>query len=233
MDLAPPFIFASLSITFVAAMWTTAQATAGHPPSRCEFAIERASHQTGVPKDVLRTVALIETGKTVGGTYAPWPWALNHAGESLHFADQTAALQAAQNLVDAGYTNFDVGCFQINYRWHRDAFTSLAQMLNPDDNALYAAQFLKALADSSENWRAAAGKYHSHTPELAEKYRSRYTEIWNAHAQQPATINSSAPLNTQLFSKVGTASPGSLVHLPTASAGLFSNHAAASIYGQN
>jgi soluble lytic murein transglycosylase-like protein len=67
-----------------------------------------------------------------------------------------------------------VGCFQLNYRWHGAAFDTLDQMLSPDDNADYAAQFLRQLYRESGSWRAAAGLYHSRTPHLKARYLARF-----------------------------------------------------------
>ena len=56
---------------------------------------------------------------------------------------------------------------QINYRWHGHAFPSLEAMFDPEWTATYAAQFLRTLYEERGDWSAAAGAYHSLTPELA------------------------------------------------------------------
>ena len=77
----------------------------------------------------------------------------------------------------AGRTSFDVGCFQINYRWHGARFASLEEMLEPAANARYAARFLSDLHEETGTWTAAAGAYHSRTERHARRYRARFREI--------------------------------------------------------
>ena len=73
--------------------------------------------------------------------------------------------------------SFDVGCVQINYRWHGHAFPTLEDMFDPEWTATYAAQFLRTLYEERGSWSAAAGAYHSLTPELAQKYAARFDRI--------------------------------------------------------
>ena len=66
---------------------------------------------------------------------------------------------------------------QINYRWHGHAFPSIEDMFDPEWTATYAAQFLRTLYEERGNWAAAAGAYHSLTPELAQKYSARFRTL--------------------------------------------------------
>ena len=50
-------------------------------------------------------------------------------------------------------------------------FASLADAFDPEENADYAARFLRQLYAETGNWTAAAGLYHSRTPLLAASYR--------------------------------------------------------------
>jgi hypothetical protein len=71
-----------------------------------------------------------------------------------------------------GARSFDVGCFQINYRWHGQHFESIEQMFEPLANGRYAARFLSELHAELGNWSAAAGAYHSRSPTFANRYRA-------------------------------------------------------------
>lgn len=149
----------------------------------CEKAAREASRQTGVPFPVLWAVTLTETGRPSdeqGGHLAPWPWAANQAGEGNWFATQDEVLAYAEQTLANGYRNIDLGCFQLNYRWHGAAFPSLAAMVDPVANAVYAAALLKGHYDTLGDWSLAAGAYHSQTPEYAERYRARFDEIYTA-----------------------------------------------------
>jgi hypothetical protein len=143
----------------------------------CLRATAAAATTYGVPDKVLLAIALTESGRSVGGRLQPWPWTVNAGGEGHWFADRAGALRFAQTLVAAGQTSFDVGCFQINYRWHGAAFGSVEAMFDPDRNAAYAARFLAGLAAETGGWSGAAGAYHSRTPALAERYRARFDAI--------------------------------------------------------
>jgi Transglycosylase SLT domain len=148
------------------------------PAALCDGAAIAASETSGVPADVLRALTRTETGRASGGALQPWPWAINQAGEGAWFATRDDMLDHIRGLVSAGATNFDVGCFQLNYRWHATGFASLEDMADPGQNAHYAAGFLAQKYAASGDWGQAAAAYHSGTPELAARYRTRFSEIY-------------------------------------------------------
>lgn len=55
----------------------------------------------------------------------------------------------------------DLGCMQINYHYHANAFRSVADMLDPARNVDYAARFLKSLKGRHETWVMAVARYHA------------------------------------------------------------------------
>jgi len=111
------------------------------------------------------------------GATEPWPWAVNMEGRSLWFDTRSEAMSYVFDHFRTGARSFDVGCFQINYRWHGAKFSSIDQMFDPYANARYAAEFLKSLFDESGDWRIAAGAFHSRTPALADRYIRRFDAI--------------------------------------------------------
>jgi hypothetical protein len=146
-------------------------------PRLCEEAAARASARSGVPLSVLRAIALTETGRTREGAFRPWPWTVNMEGAGKWFDSfEEARAYVAQHHA-RGARSYDVGCFQINYRWHGQHFASLDQMFDPDANAAYAARFLSELHAEFGDWSRAAGAYHSRTPYFAGKYRTRFDRI--------------------------------------------------------
>lgn len=149
----------------------------GTPADECHRAAAAASAKWGVPHDVLRAIALAETGRSSEDGFHPWPWALNPGGAGTWYPSRDAALRAAQAHRAAGRSNLDLGCFQINYRWHHQAFDDLAEMLDPVANADYAARFLSDLFSEFGHWGKAAAAYHSRTPEHAARYRTRFERI--------------------------------------------------------
>lgn len=144
------------------------------PAQLCEAAAARASAATGVPLTVLRAIALAESGRADGGDTRPWPWAVNYGGDGRWYDTREAADLAATERQSLGASNIDLGCFQLNYHWHGAAFPSISAMLEPDSNAMYAAEFLRGLYAETGSWSDAAAAYHSRTPELAETYRARF-----------------------------------------------------------
>jgi hypothetical protein len=158
------------------------------PASICETAAEIAASQTAVPPDILRALTLTETGRSQNGTLRPWPWAINHAGDGQWFATEADLLVHAMALIDAGQTNFDLGCFQLNYRWHGQNFASLEDMTNPEANAQYAAAYLLSKHRETQDWATAIGAYHSATPAHANTYLDRFRTIYAQLGPAPLPV---------------------------------------------
>ena len=147
------------------------------PPDLCRAAARDASDETGVPYDVLMAIALTETGQPRDGVLEPWAWAVHQGGKGHWFATKAEAVALAETALQAGATNIDLGCFQLNIRWHAGAFGSAGDMLEPAQNARYAARFLADLYQESGDWALAAGAYHSRDSDNAETYRQKFTTI--------------------------------------------------------
>jgi hypothetical protein len=134
----------------------------------CTRAARIAAERSGVPADILLAITMVETGYDG----APWPWTLNHAGRGHWFPDGASAQGAAERILAEGGM-VDVGCFQINTHWHGAAFSSLDQMLDPLENALYAAGYLSRLRAETGDWSAAISAYHSRDPDRGSAYLDR------------------------------------------------------------
>jgi Transglycosylase SLT domain len=147
------------------------------PASQCRDAAIAAADQYGIPPAVMLAITLTETGRSQAGTLEPWPWAINHAGDGAWYATEETALAAIENLTAQGLRNFDVGCFQLNHRWHAGGFTSARDMIDPARNAAYAARYLLEKYADTQDWGLAAAAYHSGTPEYASQYQGRFEAI--------------------------------------------------------
>lgn len=143
----------------------------------CEWAAQQAAQEYGVPEDIMGALTLTETGRRLDGLVRPWAWSANAEGEGTWFEDPASAVAFAQDRVAQGRTNIDIGCFQLNYRWHGENFTSVAQMFDPLENARYAARFVRGLYGETGDWRAAAGAFHSRTQVYAQKYLARFDTL--------------------------------------------------------
>lgn len=155
-----------------------AGAAADHAgPAACERAASVAAAEFGVPPDLMLAVAVAESGRLADGRLQPWPWAVNVAGRGHWFATRTEAEAHVAEVLASGRRNVDLGCFQINHRWHADRFESVSAMFDPLRNARHAAAFLASLHEESGDWDMAVGHYHSRTPHLAERYRARIAAL--------------------------------------------------------
>jgi hypothetical protein len=116
-----------------------------------------AARDYGVPLDILYSVGLTETGaKGVLG-----PYELNVDGRTVH-SDTLAQALAAYERADKGGAKFiDIGCMQINHRYHAAHFRSLAEMFDPERNVRYAAGLLKTLRAQEGSWTMAVARYNA------------------------------------------------------------------------
>ncbi|WP_319825065.1 transglycosylase SLT domain-containing protein [Thalassovita sp.] len=180
----------------------------------CDQAAETAAARTGVPVDVMKALTRTETGRRRQQSLQPWPWTVNMEGQGYWFDTAEEAKAFVYERFKTGARSFDVGCFQINYKWHGASFGSIDQMFDPQINAAYAAKFLYSLKTDGETWISAAGAYHSRTPEYADRYRKRFQTVHAALATAPdsptAPLANPFPL---LRTQTGAGYPGSLVPL--------------------
>jgi len=164
-----------LSTGFVAK--TASSKAAIDLPEICEVAAAQAARATGVPISVLRAISLNETGRKHDGRFRPWPWTVNMEGKGVWFDTPEEAQAYVDKNFQRGARSFDVGCFQLNYKWHGQAFASIKEMFDPTANALYAANFLTELYREKGDWTQAAGAYHSRTPKFADRYAKRFDKL--------------------------------------------------------
>jgi hypothetical protein len=143
----------------------------------CLAAADAAADEHGVPRAVLRALTRTETGRARGGKLEPWPWTVNMEGAGHWFESRAEAEAYVASERARGARSFDVGCFQINHRWHGEAFASVSAMFDPRANADYAARFMAGLHAETGDWGRAAGFYHSRTPEFFGRYRARFEKI--------------------------------------------------------
>ena len=200
------------------------------PAALCLAAARHASAETGVPEAVLLALTLTETGRAgKNGAMSPWAWALNRGGKSLWFDTADDAIDYLATALAEGATNIDLGCFQLNWRWHAAGFASAQEMIDPAANALYAARLVARHFDDTGDWTSAAAAYHSTTPEYAERYLSRFTPIYAAVLgldpgadDPPRAADKAARENSfPLLQAGGGAAAGSLVPLSGAARPLF------------
>ena len=76
--------------------------------------------------------------------------------------------------------NFDGGCMQVNYSWHKKYFNKRSDIFNPDDNLAAAKKIYREhLAQPGVDYIEAAGRYHSKTPKFKNRYLKQFKEKFN------------------------------------------------------
>lgn len=156
----------------------------GAPPhSVCIAAILTAEQEYGIPENLLLAIGLQEAGIKRDGILTVWPWTVNSAGVGYRFDNQYEAISFANSERFNGRESFDVGCLQVNMKWHADAFADLDSAFDPLTNARYAASFLTNLKNEAGSWMVAAGNYHSKTPEHHARYSNGIERNLNVATQ--------------------------------------------------
>ncbi len=164
----------------------------------CTSLAAQAGTAEGLPEGLLPAIAMVESGHTdAQGNHAPWPWTLNQGGKSMFFDTKDEALEYLQSAVSSGVTNIDVGCMQLNWKWHAQAFSSLDQMFDPVANTRYAARFLRELQSRLGSWEVATAAYHSTDPARGQAYLQKVVAAQGAlppDQQGQTTLLASAPI---------------------------------------
>ena len=143
----------------------------------CDESIEIVAPNSFVPREVLYKIARLETGRRIDGRHVSWPWSLNNGGKGYFLKDRATALSILAHLKAQGETNVDIGCMQLNIRWHADFFHSPEQMINPLDNVRYAARYLEQLYKETGSWEKAVKFYHSRNAEFNTVYYEKYKKM--------------------------------------------------------
>lgn len=156
----------------------------------CLAAIKVAESSRRLPRHLLHAIALAESGlwREQLRTQVPWPWTVTVSGEGHYFNSPHHAADYVRGLLRDGVTNIDVGCMQINLRYHGLAFDSIEEALSPVNNVAYAVSFLEDLKHSRGSWGKAVRYYHSGNWRRGSLYKVKVQEIWTVLKQTEATI---------------------------------------------
>lgn len=195
---------------------TPAKAVQTDESQACDSAAQAAASKYGVPAEIMLSIVRVESGRGEGKI--PWPWTINSDGKGYWFESRQAAIAFAAERLAAGSNDFDIGCFQINLRWHPDAFLSVEDALDPSANADYAAQFLVSLFQTEGDWKSAVAAYHSRSEAQAKTYIAQIEAAYANHIRpsdksvEPSPSEAAAPQNSFPLLQPGESSGfGSLV----------------------
>lgn len=158
----------------------------------CESFIRRHEQKHAIPEKLLSAIALVESGRSLGGEVVAWPWTINANGTPYIFDTKEEAVTKVKELQKKGIRSIDVGCMQINLMHHPDAFNSIEDAFDPEKNIAYGASFLKEKMTSQGNWHLAVAHYHSATQSLNEPYKNKVLQKWEKildHPGMPDTLS--------------------------------------------
>lgn len=161
--------------------------------SLCFAAVKEAGREYGVGIDLLQTISAVESGRwdELQNRYVAWPWTVNVQGKGYYFSSREEAVRAVKKYQSKGIENIDVGCMQINLKYHGDAFSSVEEAIDPVSNVKYSARFLRHLYTvHGKSWKNAAKRYHSSNPEKGEAYTQRLETRFDKYKVAGFALNS-------------------------------------------
>ncbi len=148
---------AALGAALLAVLASNAAGARAEGSLACEREMTRAAARSGVPLNVLYSVGLTETGHR--GELSPYD--MNVDGRDVHSDSLAQAMARFAWEKEHGARLIDIGCMQINHRWHGADFRSLGEMFDPARNVEYAANFLKTLKAREGSWTLAVARYNA------------------------------------------------------------------------
>ncbi|MFP3944674.1 MAG: hypothetical protein ACLFWF_12315 [Alphaproteobacteria bacterium] len=156
--------------------------------SLCRGAAAEVEARVSAPEHLLSAVTLTETGRRGPGgkSLQAWPWTINAGGKGYVFTTKNEAVRAVRRLMAQGHRSIDVGCMQVNLKYHPRAFTSLEEAFDPVANLSYGADFLARLKRRHGSWELAVQHYHSYTEEHRQRYAARFRTLWSIERRRMA-----------------------------------------------
>ena len=156
------------------------QVTKPSPWTLCAKATNLIERQEGVPRQLLRAISKVESGRfhQKKRVVMAWPWTVMAEGRGRYLPTKAAAIAEVEGLKARGIRNIDVGCMQVNLFYHPHAFANLNQAFDPVANVSYAASYLKNLRTEEGSWAKAVARYHSADPGRYKQYRLKVHVAW-------------------------------------------------------
>jgi hypothetical protein len=155
----------------------------------CEKIIKNIESLTDIPEGLLLGIGKTEAGRIIDKKeLRVWPWTVNHAGKSLFFDNKKQMKNYVLKHLTKGDNNLDVGCMQVNLKWHKHNFKKVNDMISPEPNISYAASFLVQLKNKYGNWNEAIKNYHSSDPDKNKPYLDKVLSFWKMKDKKPLYI---------------------------------------------
>ena len=157
--------------------------------NNCNNLTEKYGKIYNLPNKLLTSIALVESG-IKKHEFKSWPWTLNVSGKSMYFENKLETLEYLKSNIRL-QKSIDVGCMQINTRYHLKNFKDLSHLVDPEENVKYAAIYLLKLYKKYKSWNEAVSRYHSSIPKRKKSYLRKVYAYWNDLRQQKIVIKNS------------------------------------------
>jgi hypothetical protein len=147
----------------------------------CRDAISVTEQKMRLPAGIMQAISLAESGrwhKPSRSRFA-WPWTVTAHGKGRFYPSKDTAIAAVRKLKADGVKNIDVGCMQVNLKYHPKAFKNLDDAFDPAINARYAANLFAKLRRSTRSITRAVAHYHSTTRHRNRPYTKKVVKFWN------------------------------------------------------
>ncbi len=144
----------------------------------CQNTIENIELQTDIPNGLLLGIGKAEALRKINNKFIIWPWTINHAGKSMFFDTKKQMKNYVFKNLKRNDFNIDVGCMQINIKWHKNNFKNISDMFEVNPNISYAASFLQQLKNKHGSWDNAIKHYHSSDPKKNKPYLIKVKSFW-------------------------------------------------------
>jgi hypothetical protein len=150
------------------------------PQLLCFVASSFYEKKYNMPRHILHSISIVESGRLNKNhkISLAWPWVIGIDGKGNFFDTYAEAAKFLRKAIATG-ENVDIGCHQVNWKYHGHNFKNPEELLHPKHNAAYAAYFLTQHFNETKNWEKAIAYYHSRTPELGGVYLKKVQSIWN------------------------------------------------------
>lgn len=147
----------------------------------CRKAIERTERELRLPSGIMQAISLAESGRwdKSSRSHFAWPWTVTARGKGRFYPSKDAAIAAVRQLRAEGVRNIDVGCMQVNLKYHPKAFADLDEAFDPDLNTRYAANLFAKLRLANRSITRAVAHYHSTTRHYNRPYTKKVVRLWN------------------------------------------------------
>ena len=139
-----------------------------------------------LPPGLLAAIGNVESGG--------WGWSVNgnNGLSGQRFANAEDALAYTESLFGSGFRTIDIGCFQVDLRYHPEAFPRWQDGFNEDTNAAAAAAILTRLHAQTGTWSRAIALYHSADPQRGQSYLQAVMTAWVGRVED---LNAASPPN--------------------------------------